>query len=120
VGSIDRLFSRQDDCSAGRDLSARRFQHLDGQDGAKEFDYDVRRPIRMGERPLSRARQPSGAWRTLAHDLLSPAYRTVMSSLTGLAGTDRRIVGRLVRQDHELRVLDEGSKRSSHAAASVA
>src|SRR5436305_1072983 len=55
-----------------------------GDDGEKAFEYDIRCLIRMGEQSISRPKRLSGAWQTLANDLLSLAYRSAMSSLTGL------------------------------------
>jgi hypothetical protein len=38
----------------------------------------------MGATTVSRAERLSEAWRALANDLLSPAYRDAMSALTGI------------------------------------
>jgi SM-20-related protein len=82
--AIDRLFAPEDATALAATFPDGHFKRLADYDGQKEFEYDIRCLIRMGEQSISRAHQLSGAWRTLADDLLSPAYRAAMSSLTGL------------------------------------
>ena len=82
--AIDRLFAPEDAAALASTFPSDHFKRLADYDGQKEFEYDIRCLIRMGEQSVSRARPLSSAWRTLADDLLSPAYRAAMSQLTGL------------------------------------
>lgn len=82
--AIDALFSPEDATALAATFPGDHFKRLAQYDGQKAFDYEIRCLIRMGERRVSRARHLSNAWRALANELLSPAYRSAMSSLTGL------------------------------------
>lgn len=82
--AIDELFSPQDAAALAATFPRDHFKRLEGHDGEKAFAYEVRGLIPMGARSVSRARRLSGAWRALADELLSPAYRTALSTLTGL------------------------------------
>jgi hypothetical protein len=82
--AIDRLFSSQDAAALAATFPADRFKRLATYDGQKDFEYEIRCLIRMGEGSISGARQLSGAWLSLANDFLSPAYRAAMASLTGV------------------------------------
>lgn len=81
--AIDQLFSPQDAAALAAAFPQDHFKRLATYDGQKEFEYEVRCLIRMGEASMSRARRLSAAWRALANDFLSPDYRAAMSSLTG-------------------------------------
>jgi SM-20-related protein len=81
---IDRLFSPRDAAALAATFPQDHFKRLAAYDGQKAFDYEIRCLIRMGRRSISGAGQLSASWRALANDLLSPGYRTAMSSLTGL------------------------------------
>lgn len=82
--AIGDLFSPHDAAALAATFPRDHFKHLAGDDGEKEFEYEIRCLVRMGERSISRARQLSSAWQRLINDLLSPGYRSAMSSLTGL------------------------------------
>jgi hypothetical protein len=82
--AIGDLFSPDDAAALAATFPHDHFKHLAGDDGDKEYEYEIRCLVRMGEQSISRAGRLSSAWRSLAHDLLSPAYRSAMSSLTGL------------------------------------
>jgi SM-20-related protein len=81
--SIDRLFSREDAATLAATFPQNHFKRLATYDDQKAFDYEIRCLIRMGDASLSRERQLSAAWRALAHNFLSSAYREAMESLTG-------------------------------------
>jgi len=81
--AIDQLFSPQDAAALAATFPQDHFKRLATYDGQKDFDYQVRCLIRMGEASISRARRLSAAWRALANDFLSFDYRASMSSLTG-------------------------------------
>src|SRR5436305_3549870 len=85
---IDRLFSPQDAAALASTFPRDHFKRLASYDGQKDYEYDIRCLIRMGERSVSRERHLSAAWRALANDLLSSAYRAAISSLTGADLTD--------------------------------
>lgn len=81
--AIDQLLSPQDAAALAATFPQDHFKRLATYDGQKDFEYEIRCLIRMGEVSISRMRRLSAAWRALANDFLSPAYRAAMSSLTG-------------------------------------
>jgi Rps23 Pro-64 3,4-dihydroxylase Tpa1-like proline 4-hydroxylase len=81
--AVGRLFAPQDAAALAATFPEDRFKRLATYDGQKEFEYEVRCLIRMGEKAISSETRLSDAWRALAGDLLSPGYRAAMSSLTG-------------------------------------
>jgi hypothetical protein len=81
---IDKLFSPGDAAALAATFPIDHFKRLADYDGEKEFAYEIRCLIRMGEQSASRENKLSSVWRALANDFLSPAYRKAMSSLTGL------------------------------------
>jgi SM-20-related protein len=89
--AIDTLFSPDDAASLAATFPRDHFKHLADHVGQKEFEYEVRCLIRMGEQSISRVKRLSSAWRALANELLSPAYRMAMSSLTGFDLSDARL-----------------------------
>lgn len=82
--SIGNLFSPDDAAALATTFPDDHFTRRSGDDGEKAFEYDIRCLIRMGDQSASRLKRLSGAWQTLANDLLAPAYRSAMASLTGL------------------------------------
>jgi SM-20-related protein len=82
-GAIDQLFSPQDAAALSATFPQDRFKRLATYDDQKAFEYEIRCLIRMGEASITRVKPLSTAWRALANDFLSPAYRAAMSSLTG-------------------------------------
>lgn len=59
------------------------FKRLSHYGGDKDSEYEARALIGMGAQEVSRPEELSGAWRKLARDLLSPAYRAAMSLVSG-------------------------------------
>jgi hypothetical protein len=86
--SIDRLFSPADGAALAATFPRDHFKRLATYDGKKDFDYEIRCLIRMGETSISRRRQLSGVWQALADGFLAPGYRAAMSALTGLELAD--------------------------------
>ncbi|WP_306601020.1 2OG-Fe(II) oxygenase [Geothrix sp. 21YS21S-2] len=60
------------------------FKDIAGYDGEKGYRYRARSLVHMGREGPSHAASLSPAWRGLAGDILSPAYRQAMMHLTGL------------------------------------
>ncbi len=59
------------------------FKTVSGYDGEKSYQYEARALLGLGADTVAHAGELSAAWLELAHDLLSPDYRTAMSLLTG-------------------------------------
>lgn len=81
---INRMFSPADGEALAESFPRDHFKTVKGYDGEKGYEYEARALIMMGAASPSRAERLSPAWRQLAEDLLSPAYRLAMSRLTGL------------------------------------
>jgi len=81
---IDRLFSSSDAADLVKTFPADHFKTVKGYDGEKGYEYEARALIAMGAGEASRPEFLSPAWRRLAEDLLSPAYRETMAELTGV------------------------------------
>ena len=80
---IDGLFSTDDAAALAATFPRDHFKRLADYAGEKDFEYEARALTGMGEESISRPGELSVAWRALANDFLSPAYRAAMSSLTG-------------------------------------
>jgi len=59
------------------------FKTVSERDANKESRCETRALLRLGEDTVAHAQELTDVWRELAHDLLSPEYRTAMSLLTG-------------------------------------
>lgn len=59
------------------------FKTVSGYDYEKSYVYEARALLDFGKDSVAYAADLSEAWRELAHDLLSPAYRAAISQLTG-------------------------------------
>jgi SM-20-related protein len=59
------------------------FKTVSGHDGEKEYLYESRALLKLGEETVAHGDELSDAWRELAGDLLSPEYRITLSLLTG-------------------------------------
>lgn len=81
--AIDGLFSAPDAAALAATFPRDHFKRLADYAGEKDFEYEARALIGMGERTVSRAEELSPAWRALAADFLSDGYRAAMSTLTG-------------------------------------
>jgi len=80
---IDGLFSPADADGLAATFPRDHFKRLADYGGEKDFEYEARSLIGMGEQSIARPKKLSSPWRALANDFLSPAYRAAMSSVTG-------------------------------------
>lgn len=80
---INQLFSTADAAALAATFPRDHFKRLADYAGEKDFEYEARELIGMGETSTSRPERLSAAWRRLAGDFLSNEYRAAMSSLTG-------------------------------------
>ena len=81
--TIDGLFAPKDARALAETYPSDHFKTVSGHGGEKDYDYEARALIKLGERAISDADDLSPAWLQLAQDLVSPAYRTAMSTLSG-------------------------------------
>lgn len=81
---VDQLFSPADARALVDTFPRDHFKTVKGYDGEKGYEYEARSLIHMGASSASRAEALSPAWRQLAEDLLSGAYREAMSRFTGV------------------------------------
>jgi hypothetical protein len=81
---IEGLFAPQDAAALAVTFPRDHFKRLADYAGEKDFEYEARALIGMGEHSISSAGELSSAWRALAIDFLSSGYRAAMSSLTGI------------------------------------
>ncbi|HSS18908.1 MAG TPA: 2OG-Fe(II) oxygenase family protein [Pyrinomonadaceae bacterium] len=82
--AINELFSPEAAARLAATFPRDHFKRHSHYGGDKDSEYTARALIGMGERSISREDRLSGAWRELANDFLSPAYRIAMSKLTGI------------------------------------
>jgi hypothetical protein len=82
--AIGSLFSPKDAKALADSFPCDHFKTVTGYDSEKDYEYEARALIAMGASTVSNAEELSEAWLALAHDFLSPAYRSRMSLLTGL------------------------------------
>jgi SM-20-related protein len=80
---IGHLFSAKDAASLASSYPHDHCKRVVGYGGEKDYEYEARALIGMGAEIVSHPEELSQSWLKLAQDLLSPAYRTVMSLLTG-------------------------------------
>lgn len=81
---VDRLFAPRDAAALARTFPRDHYKRLADYAGEKDFEYEARALVGMGERTVSRPEALSAAWRALANDFLSPGYRAAMSALVGV------------------------------------
>lgn len=80
---IDRLFTPENAASLAATFPGDKFKRVSGYDGEKGYEYMSRSLVHMGADTASYPGGLSTAWRELAADLISPAYRAAMAKLTG-------------------------------------
>jgi Rps23 Pro-64 3,4-dihydroxylase Tpa1-like proline 4-hydroxylase len=80
---LDQLFTSEDATALAASFPRDKFKKVTGYDGEKSYVYVSRSLIHMGADTPSHPDGLSAAWRELAGDLLSPAYRAAMTRLTG-------------------------------------
>jgi hypothetical protein len=79
---IGDLFSPGDAVDLAKTYPRDHFKRLSARGGEKDYEYEARSLIGMGAETASYPEELSPAWRSLAADLVSPAYRNAMSLLT--------------------------------------
>ena len=82
---IDQLFAPGDAAKLAASFPRDQFKTIAGYDGEKGYQYEARSLIHMGAHAASFAPGLSPAWRELAADLLSPAYRSAMARGVSIA-----------------------------------
>jgi SM-20-related protein len=82
--AVSELFAAADAAALAATFPRDHFKRVADHAGEKKHEYQVRSLIRMSAQSISGEKQLSHAWQALAHDLLSPAYRSAMSELTGI------------------------------------
>jgi Rps23 Pro-64 3,4-dihydroxylase Tpa1-like proline 4-hydroxylase len=81
--AIENLYSPADAAKLAATFPCDHFKLVASYGGEKDYEYEARALIGMGADAISYPEQLSDSWRALARDLLSPAYRSAMSALTG-------------------------------------
>lgn len=80
---IGGLYEPDDAAALAQTYPHDHFKLVSGYGGEKDYEYEARALISMGGSDIAYREFLSPAWRQLADDLLSPAYRAALSSLTG-------------------------------------
>ena len=78
----DGIFAPEDSRELMETFPRDHFKTVRGYDGEKGYEYEARALIDMGAEAPAELQSLSPAWRQLAADLLSPAYRTTIARLT--------------------------------------
>ncbi|TWG40997.1 Rps23 Pro-64 3,4-dihydroxylase Tpa1-like proline 4-hydroxylase [Acidovorax delafieldii] len=81
---ISDLYSKADCAALSKTYPHDHFRTVEAYGGEKDYRYDARSLIPMGEQTISHAESLSPYWYQLAQDLLSAEYRIAMSSITGI------------------------------------
>jgi len=81
---ISNLYSAQDDAALAATYPHDHFKTVTGYGGEKNYDYEARALLPMGSEAIAYESELSDAWRRLARDLCSAAYREALSTLTDL------------------------------------
>lgn len=81
---ISNLYSDADGTALADSYPHDHFKTIEAYGGEKDYRYDARSLIPMGEQAISHAEYLSPSWQQLAKDLLSAEYRRAMSTLTGV------------------------------------
>ena len=83
-GLVDRVFSDEIGAELAGSFPRDHFKTVRGYDGEKGYEYHARSLIGLGASAASHAGDLSTAWRRLAEELLTPAYREAISQLAGV------------------------------------
>lgn len=81
---ISDLYSPADCTALAQTYPHDHFRTIEAYGGEKDYRYDARSLIPMGEKTISHVEYLSLPWQQLAEDLLSTEYRMAMSSITGI------------------------------------
>jgi SM-20-related protein len=82
--AVSGLFTAADAAVLAATFPRDHFKPVADHAGAKKHEYQVRSLIRMSAQSISGEKQLSLVWQALAHDLLSPSYRSALSGLIGI------------------------------------
>lgn len=82
--AISGLFAAADGAALAATFPRDRFKRVADHVGEKKHEYQVRALIRMSSQSISGEKQLGSVWQALAHDFLSPAYRSAISELVGI------------------------------------
>jgi len=85
---ISGLYTPQDGTLLAQTYPTDHFRTIEAYGGEKDYRYDARALVPMGEKTISRPEYLSPAWRQFAQDLISADYRQAMSVLTGMDLSD--------------------------------
>ena len=80
---ISGLYSAQDAAELAATYPHDHFKTVTGYGGEKNYDYEARALLPMGSTRIAFEADLSDAWRRLARDLCSDAYREAISALSG-------------------------------------
>jgi SM-20-related protein len=81
--AIEDLYQSDDARRLAATYPRDHFKLVAAHGGEKDYEYEARSLIGMGATTVTHADELSAAWRALALDLLSPSYRSAMTTLTG-------------------------------------
>jgi hypothetical protein len=81
---VDNLFSPVAARRLVKTFPRDNYKTVKGGDNEKDWDYEARSLVHMGAAAPSHPKGLSRAWKQLAAELVSPAYRASVSRLTGL------------------------------------
>jgi hypothetical protein len=81
--AISGLFTADDAAKLAATYPCDHFKLVARSDAEREYRYEARALIGMGEDAIAHPDDLNDAWRALALDLLSPQYRAAMTTLTG-------------------------------------
>jgi len=81
---VEDLFSVSDAKQLAETFPRDHFKTVAGYDGEKGYEYEARSLVEMGADLPCHAESLTPAWRQLAEDLVSPAYRSALTRLTGI------------------------------------
>ncbi|CAB5714425.1 Predicted proline hydroxylase [Delftia tsuruhatensis] len=81
---ISGLYSPENCALLSQTYPTDHFRTVEAYGGEKDYRYDARSLIPMGEKNISRPEFLSPGWMEFAQDLISDDYRSAMSSLTGI------------------------------------
>lgn len=79
---VGNLFSPRDAEALAASFPCDHYKTVASYGGERDWEYEARSLIPMGEHTISHADELSEAWLKLAQDMLSPAYRVALSLLT--------------------------------------
>lgn len=83
-GIIPNLFSAENAIKLADTYPCDHYKLVTGYGGEKDYEYEARPLIKMGNRTIDFFADLSDVWQQLALDLLSLSYRNAMSRLTGI------------------------------------